>query len=318
MGLEAYITGNRVSSYRQGSDRPMGIQSARDSTRASSIIAMDIICHSVNGDSMESVKNYPGDLDDVHFPSSSMYGNVDMNETSELDNNNQAQQSTYLQTIIEVVCGKYQIVHAFSIIKEAEMPCEEISNHKISHEENHLLPYSQDSPKLEALKCLTFMAENLRKQIQSLLVSVHNTPCNVNVGFGLTYENINRLSSSACCFSRILWGLLTSSMDQTDAKDSDEKEKVLMWKSEHASELDNCISFLMELTNIFVNKLLIESNQLSKSSHNTQHFEDPGVKLSLSSTNYLSSKSLVSKANALVIYHDTNKALTMLTWHCHG
>ncbi|KAH1236618.1 hypothetical protein GmHk_08G021788 [Glycine max] len=184
--------------------------------------------------------------------------------------------------------------------KEAEMPCEEISNHKISHEENHLLPCSQDSPKLEALKCLTFMAENLREQIQSLLVSVHNTPCNVNVGFGLTYESINRLSSSACCFSRLLWGLLTSSTGQTDAKDSDEKEKVLMWKSEHASELDSCISSLVELTNVFVNKLLIESNQLSKSSHNTQHFEDPAVKLSLSSTNYLSSKSLVSKANALV------------------
>ncbi|KAG5001026.1 hypothetical protein JHK87_022098 [Glycine soja] len=169
--------------------------------------------------------------------------------------------------------GKYQIVHAFSISKEAVMPCEEISNHKISHEENHLLPYSQDSPKLEALKCLTFMAENLRKQIQSLLVSVHNTPCNVNVGFGLTYENINRLSSSACCFSRLLWGLLTSSTDQTDAKDSDEKEKVLMWKSEHASELDN-----------------------------------PAVKLSLSSTNYLSSKSLVSKANALVGTQNESKA----------
>ncbi|KHN38153.1 hypothetical protein glysoja_007195 [Glycine soja] len=156
--------------------------------------------------------------------------------------------------------------------KEAEMPCEEISNHKISHEENHLLPCSQDSPKLEALKCLTFMAENLRKQIQSLLVSVHNTPCNVNVGFGLTYESINRLSSSACCFSRLLWGLLTSSTGQTDAKDSDEKEKVLMWKSEHASELDSC------------------------------------VKLSLSSTNYLSSKSLVSKANALVGTQNESKA----------
>ncbi|KAG5016517.1 hypothetical protein JHK82_022171 [Glycine max] len=180
--------------------------------------------------------------------------------------------------------GKYQIVHAFSISKEAVMPCEEISNHKISHEENHLLPYSQDSPKLEALKCLTFMAENLRKQIQSLLVSVHNTPCNVNVGFGLTYENINRLSSSACCFSRLLWGLLTSSTDQTDAKDSDEKEKVLMWKSEHASELDSCISSLMELTNVF------------------------SVKLSLSSTNYLSSKSLVSKANALVGTQNESKA----------
>lgn len=58
----------------------------------------------------------------------------------------------------------------------------------------------------------------------------------------------------------------------------------------------------------FVNKLLIESNQLSKSSHNTQHFEDPAVKLSLSSTNYLSSKSLVSKANALVGTQNESKA----------
>ena len=105
MGLEAYITGNRVSSYRQGSDLPMGIQSARDSTRASSVIAMDTICHSVNGDSMESVENYPGDLDDVHFPSSSMYGNVDVNEKSELNNSNQAQQSTCLQTATEVARG---------------------------------------------------------------------------------------------------------------------------------------------------------------------------------------------------------------------
>ena len=83
----------------------MGIQSARDSTRASSVIAMDTICHSVNGDSMESVENYPGDLDDVHFPSSSMYGNVDVNEKSELNNSNQAQQSTCLQTATEVARG---------------------------------------------------------------------------------------------------------------------------------------------------------------------------------------------------------------------
>ncbi|KAG5029352.1 hypothetical protein JHK87_012866 [Glycine soja] len=105
IGLEAYATGNRISSYHQGSDRPMGIQSARDSTRASSVIAMDTICHSVNDDSMESVENYPGDLDDVHFPSSSIYGNVEMNETSELNNSNQAQQSTCLQTATEVARG---------------------------------------------------------------------------------------------------------------------------------------------------------------------------------------------------------------------
>ncbi|KAJ1402025.1 Zinc finger, C3HC-like [Sesbania bispinosa] len=106
MGFEGYVAGNRVSSFHQGSDRLKGIQSTRDSTRASSVIAMDTVCHSVNDDSMESVENYPGDLDDVHFPSSSTYGNVDMNETSELNNSNQAQQSTCLQTATEVVPGE--------------------------------------------------------------------------------------------------------------------------------------------------------------------------------------------------------------------
>ncbi|KAL9328905.1 hypothetical protein ACSQ67_003908 [Phaseolus vulgaris] len=90
----------------KGCDRPIGIQATRDSTRASSVIAMDTICHSVNDNSMESVENYPGDLDDVHFPSSSTYGNVDMNETSELNNSNLAQQSTCLQTTTEVVPGE--------------------------------------------------------------------------------------------------------------------------------------------------------------------------------------------------------------------
>ncbi|XP_047168296.1 uncharacterized protein LOC124837058 isoform X1 [Vigna umbellata] len=104
--FETHVSGNRVSSNPQGSDRPIGIQSTRDSTRASSVIAMDTICHSVNDDSMESVENYPGDLDDVHFPSSSTYGNVDMNETSELNNSNLAQQSTCLQTATEVVPGE--------------------------------------------------------------------------------------------------------------------------------------------------------------------------------------------------------------------
>lgn len=105
LGFECYVTGNQVSSFHQGSDRRIGMQSARDSTRASSVIAMDTVCHSVNDDSMESVENYPGDLDDVHFPSSSTYGNVEMNETSELNNSNQAQQSTCLQTATEVIPG---------------------------------------------------------------------------------------------------------------------------------------------------------------------------------------------------------------------
>ncbi|KAK9267528.1 hypothetical protein L1049_009956 [Liquidambar formosana] len=67
---------------------------------------MDTVCHSANDGSMESVENYPGDVDDAHFPSSSIYGNLDMNDTSELNNSNQAQQSICFQQAAEVVPGE--------------------------------------------------------------------------------------------------------------------------------------------------------------------------------------------------------------------
>nr|KYP39671.1 hypothetical protein KK1_039030 [Cajanus cajan] len=143
-------------------------------------------------------------------------------------------------------------------IKEAFSAKSIILCKSLIHKENHLLPSSEDSPKLEALKCLTFISENLKEQVQSLLVSVHNTPRDVSVGFGLSYENIDRLSSSVSCFGGVLWGL-TSYMGQIDSKECDKKEKVLMWKSEHAFELDSCISSLVELTDLLVNKLLFET-----------------------------------------------------------
>ncbi|XP_027356731.1 uncharacterized protein LOC113866038 [Abrus precatorius] len=195
--------------------------------------------------------------------------------------------------------GKYHFIPVFFINKEAEMPCEEISSHKICHEENHLIPSSQsiDSPKLEALKCLTFIAENLKEQMQSLLVSVNDTPCYDNAGFGLSYENINRLSSAVSCFSGVFGGL-TSFMGQIDAKDSNQKEKVSMRKSEHASELNSSICSLVELFDFVVNELLIESTQLSRSLHDTQNFEKPPLNLSFSGKKYLSIDCPVSKDNA--------------------
>ncbi|XP_065877620.1 uncharacterized protein [Euphorbia lathyris] len=105
VGLEIYPDGSRINLFRQGSDQAAGIPSTRDSTRASSVIAMDTICHTAGDDSMESVENYPGDVDDVHFPSSSMYGNLDMNETSELNYSNQAQQSICFRPA-EVAAGE--------------------------------------------------------------------------------------------------------------------------------------------------------------------------------------------------------------------
>ncbi|KAJ0018482.1 hypothetical protein Pint_10961 [Pistacia integerrima] len=109
VGLEIHADGNRGSLFRQGSDQAVGVLSTRDSTRASSVIAMDTICHSADDDSMESVENSPGDVDDIHFPSSSTYGFFDMNDTSELNYSNQAQQSIYSRRAAEAVPGEMGI-----------------------------------------------------------------------------------------------------------------------------------------------------------------------------------------------------------------
>ncbi|KAK1353859.1 C3HC-type domain-containing protein [Heracleum sosnowskyi] len=78
-------------------DQFFGIPSTRDSARASSVIAMDTIGHSADDDSMESVENRPGDMVDVQFPMA--FRNPDLNETSELNYSNQAQQSVWLPAI---------------------------------------------------------------------------------------------------------------------------------------------------------------------------------------------------------------------------
>ncbi|EYU26258.1 hypothetical protein ABFS82_08G197000 [Erythranthe guttata] len=78
--------------FEQGPEQVIGYPSARDSTRVSSVIAMDTV-HSGDDDSMESVENNPGDFDDIHQPSTSTIKNIDPSETSELNYSNQAQQS---------------------------------------------------------------------------------------------------------------------------------------------------------------------------------------------------------------------------------
>ena len=106
VGIDIYADANRTSSFRQRSDRVVGVQTTIDSARASSVIAMDTVNHSENEDSMESVENFPGDMDDIQFPSSSTYGNLDMNDTSELNYSNQAQQSVGFLAVAERVRGE--------------------------------------------------------------------------------------------------------------------------------------------------------------------------------------------------------------------
>ncbi|KAE9585079.1 hypothetical protein Lal_00017930 [Lupinus albus] len=69
--------------------------STRDSTHASSIIAMNTNYHSSDVESMESVENIPVNDNAVSFPS------VDLNETSELNSSYQMQQSPCFQPLLE-------------------------------------------------------------------------------------------------------------------------------------------------------------------------------------------------------------------------
>ncbi|XP_047969564.1 uncharacterized protein LOC125213202 isoform X2 [Salvia hispanica] len=89
IGVDAY-----KGEFDQGTEQFIGNPSTRDSTRASSVIAMDTMCHTADNDSMESVENYPGDFDDIHLPSTSGIKNNEHPETSEVNYSNQAQQST--------------------------------------------------------------------------------------------------------------------------------------------------------------------------------------------------------------------------------
>ncbi|KAL3502965.1 hypothetical protein ACH5RR_037414 [Cinchona calisaya] len=93
-GFENETDAPRDDLFNQGHEQILGFPSTRDSTNVSSVIAMDTICHSPDNDSMESVENYPVDIDDVNFPSTSYLRFTDLNETSELNYSNQAQQST--------------------------------------------------------------------------------------------------------------------------------------------------------------------------------------------------------------------------------
>ncbi|GMP66316.1 hypothetical protein CsSME_00026721 [Camellia sinensis var. sinensis] len=94
VGFDIETDAHKVDTFHQGNETIIGIPSTRDSTRVSSVIAIDTICHGADDDSMESVENYPGVVDDAHFPLTMMFQNPDLNDASELNYSNQAQHST--------------------------------------------------------------------------------------------------------------------------------------------------------------------------------------------------------------------------------
>ncbi|KAL6880552.1 hypothetical protein ACP4OV_012117 [Aristida adscensionis] len=98
LSFDLDIDVNRFDSSKADLSAPYN-PSARDSMRASSVIAMDTV-HSVEETSMESVEYHPCDGDDVHKSSSALRSGG-MSDTIDLNYSNQAQQSGFVPPATE-------------------------------------------------------------------------------------------------------------------------------------------------------------------------------------------------------------------------
>ncbi|KAK7324405.1 hypothetical protein VNO77_27941 [Canavalia gladiata] len=134
-------------------DHAVGIPSTRDSAHASSIIAMNTVYHSSDDESMESVENFPVNVNDVNFPS------VDLNETSELNSSYQAQQSACFQPLLERAGGETGV--------SSSNACGEVLNTEI------LTAHARDGPSFGISGGSVGMGASHEAEIHGTDVSVH-------------------------------------------------------------------------------------------------------------------------------------------------
>ncbi|XP_062188944.1 uncharacterized protein LOC133892274 [Phragmites australis] len=99
LSFDLDIDVNRFDTSKAEGPSALQNPSARDSMRASSVIAMDTV-HGVEENSMESVEYHPCDGDDVNKPSRALRSDG-MSDTLDFNYSNQAQQSNFLQPAAE-------------------------------------------------------------------------------------------------------------------------------------------------------------------------------------------------------------------------
>ncbi|CAH8389092.1 unnamed protein product [Eruca vesicaria subsp. sativa] len=158
---------NRSDPFSEGNEQAMAFPGARDSARASSVIAMDTICHSANDDSMESVENRPGDFDDVNYPYPSVARaqSADFNDPSELNLSNQAQQSACFQP----APVRSNAEQGISSINNGE----EVLNTETETETETVIAQEKDGPSLGVSGGSVGMGASHEAEIHGADVSIH-------------------------------------------------------------------------------------------------------------------------------------------------
>ena len=155
LDIQVEADANIVNQLNPERDHVIGIPSTRDSTHASSIIAMNTVYHSSDDESMESVDNFPVDVNDVNFPS------VDLNETSELNSSYQAQQSACFQPLLERAGGETGV--------SSSNACGEVLNTEI------LTAQARDGPSIGISGGSVGMGASHEAEIHGTDISVHRS-----------------------------------------------------------------------------------------------------------------------------------------------
>lgn len=153
MDIQTEAEANTVNRSNPEKDHVISMPSTRDSAHASSIIAVNTVYNSSDDESMESVENSPGDVNDVNFTS------VDLNETSELNSSYQAQQSACFQPPSERAGGETGL--------SSSNACGEVLNTEI------LTAHARDGPSFGISGGSVGMGASHEAEIHGADVSVH-------------------------------------------------------------------------------------------------------------------------------------------------
>ncbi|KAK7243962.1 hypothetical protein RIF29_38777 [Crotalaria pallida] len=134
-------------------EHAIGNPSTRDSTHASSVIAMNMVYDGSDDESMESVENFPVNDNAVNLPPG------DLNETSELNSSYQVQQSVCFQPLLERAGGEAGV--------SSSNACGEVLNTEI------LTAHARDGPSFGISGGSVGMGASHEAEIHGTDISVH-------------------------------------------------------------------------------------------------------------------------------------------------
>ncbi|XAR73298.1 hypothetical protein NMG60_11007218 [Bertholletia excelsa] len=165
--------------------------------------------------------------------------------------------------------SKYQFVHAFHILINAEKAGGEKRSLTVAHEEVDLCELDScfdSTNNINPWEAVVTLAETLKEETRNILLSQKNGPCGAKVQVGFSIFEIIKLSSIVSCWHGFLWGF-SSALDHIDSKSCNIKKQLSKMNLESVDKLLCYIDLFTGFVNYFVHILVIEDDQLPSGLH---------------------------------------------------